>query len=363
LPRSQKLVVASRRSLDPAFHREWAGTEFDMLAIGVTASGIDRHIDTVFSSVQLGNGLFHLSREGNRLLYSSGPVETMVSTIDVDSAEASTPLITRAWSSTTFVRGRMAPSGDKVLLARDAPSRGRNVSQFSLVSRNGGEELQLQGTVLSLLGFEWSRDGERIMYLHRTEENEIRLMERGITGQVTREISRLERAPAQFQPMPRGAIATIPEDRRSISVIRERGEQSAIRHVPDWMSGIGSISPSPDGKSIAVEGMNRSFDSVVVATVDVESGRFVRLGSFPGSDPQKIVWLDDGRILFALREKQGAFALYAIARGRPARRLGILPYTQPDYSVSRDGKHATAFGYSDKKDVYMIRNLVSNLRR
>ena len=67
--------------------------------------------------------------------------------------------------------------------------------------------------------------------------------------------------------------------------------------------------------------------------------------------------------MFVLREKQGAFALYRIVRGRPAERVGGLPYTEADFSVSNDGKHVAAFGYSDKNDVYMIRNFGKMLRR
>ena len=134
-------------------------------------------------------------------------------------------------------------------------------------------------------------------------------------------------------------------------------------HVPEWISEIGSISHSPDAKSLAVAALNRSFDSVVVATVDIETGRFTRIGGVSGSDPQSSTWLDDGSIMFALREKQGAFALYSIVPGQSAERLGVLPYTLADYSVSNDGRHVAAFGYSDKKDVYMIRNFGKMLRR
>jgi hypothetical protein len=68
------------------------------------------------------------------------------------------------------------------------------------------------------------------------------------------------------------------------------------------------------------------------------------------------IGLEDGSIMFVMREPQGAVALYRIVPGRPADRLGVLPYTQADYSVSSDGRHVAAFGYSDKNDIYMIRN-------
>jgi hypothetical protein len=361
---SQNLVVASGRSLDPAWQREFAGTEFDILSMHVTASGIESDVDTVFSGLQIGDGLFDISPDGERLIYSAGPVEISLSTIEVDRTPPRRLAANQVLSSTILLRGRISPAGDKILLARDAPHGGAYASQFSLVPRNGGAETQIPGAVENLQDFQWSPDGARIMYLHGIGENKIRLMERDTTGHGTREIARLHQSGAlQFHSLPDGAIWIMPAERRSISIIRRPGKRDVTWNVPDWISGIGSISHSPDAKSLAVEAANRSFDSVVVATLDIESGRFTRIGVVSGSDPQSTTWLDDGSIMFVLREKQGAFALYRIVPGRPAERLGVLPYTLADYTMSNDGRHVAAFGYSDKKDVYMVRNFGKMLRR
>jgi hypothetical protein len=109
--------------------------------------------------------------------------------------------------------------------------------------------------------------------------------------------------------------------------------------------------------------MNRRFDSVVVATVDIESGHFTRIGTFAGSDPQEIEWLEDGGIMSVFREPGGAWALYRIPPGRPAEKLGALPHTRAEFSISNDGRHVAMFGYSDKTDIYMIRNFGRMLRQ
>jgi hypothetical protein len=224
--------------------------------------------------------------------------------------------------------------------------------------------LQIPGAVENLLDLEWSPDGARVMYLHGIGGNKIRLMERDTTGRETREIARFDQsAAAYFRPLPNGGVCIMPAERRSISIIRRPGKRDATWHVPDWIAKFGSISPSPDAKSLAFAGMNRLFDSVVVGTVDIETGRFTRMVGVAGTDPQRIQWLDDGTIMFVVREKQGAFALYRIVRGRPFERLGVLPYAQADFSVSNDGRHVAAFGYNDKNDVYMIRNFGKMLRR
>ena len=360
VPSRQKLVVASQRTLGTVL----GTSEFDILAMDVTGSRIEPDIDTVFSALQFNIGMFDISSNGEALVYSAGPVETSLSTIDVDRTLPRRLAASHLWSSTTVLKGRISPSGDRIFLARDVPRGGGYASQLSLIPRNGGgAESQLPGAVENLLDFQWSPDGARIMYLHGIGGNQIRLMESDTTGRGTREIFRREQsAAAQFEPLPDGAVCIVPARRRSISIIRP-GRPDVTWPVPDWMSEIGRISHSPDAKSLAVEGMNRSLDSVVVATVDIDSGRFAPIGVFVGSDPKQVMWLEDGSTMAIFREPQGAWVFYRIRPGRPAERLGPLPHTRADFSISNDGRHVAMFSYIDKNDVYMIRNFGEMLRR
>jgi Tol biopolymer transport system component len=356
--------VASERKLVIVSQRELAGTEWDILAMNVTASGIEPDIDTIFAGLQLGNGMFDISPDAEQLVYSAGSVETSLSTIDVGSTSATRLPVTQVLSSTTRLRGRISPAGDRILLARDAARGGAHASQFSLIALSGGAESQLPGAPENLLDFEWSPDGASVMYLHGIGGNKIRLVETETTGRGTREIARFEQAAAtQFFPLADGAVCIMPGQRRSISIIRRPGKRDVTWHVPDWIGEMGSLSPSLDAQLLAVAGINPTGDSVVVGIVDIDTGRFIKLGGVGGSDPQKIKWLEDGSMMFVIREPQGAYALYRIARGNLARRVGGLPYTQADFSLSSDGNHVAAFGYSDKNDVYMIRNFGKMLRR
>jgi serine/threonine protein kinase len=356
VPARKKLVVASQREL--------GGTEFDILTMHVTASGIEAHVDTIFSGMQLGLGFFDLSPDAERLVYSGGPVETSLSTIDVGRTAPTRLPATQVLSSTTFLRGRISSAGDKILLARDAPRAGGHASQFSIVPSNGGAESRLPGAVENLLDFQWSPDGAGIMYLHGIGGNKVRLIERDTTGRGAREIARLEQyAAAEFHPLPDGAVWIMPAGRRSISIIRRPGKPDLTWHVPEWISAIGSISPSPDAKSVAVVMQNRGGDSIVVGSVDSDSGRFTRIRAFTGTDPQRVKWLEDGRLMVALREPGGAWVYYRIAPGRPAERIGTKPHSRADFSVSDDGRRIAAFSYTDKNDVYMIRNFGEMLKR
>ena len=356
VPAKQKLLIASQREL--------GGSEFDMLTMNVTASAIGPDVDTVFSGLQLGSGIVDVSPDGERLVYTAGPVETSLSTIDVDRTGQTRLATTQMLSSTTRLRGRISPSGDRILLARDAPRGGIHASQFSIVPRNGGVESQISIAVENLLDFAWAPDGAGIMYLHGIGGKKIRLIETDTTGRGLREIARLEQSAATaFQPLPDSGVWIMPGGRHSFSVIHRVGKGDVTFDLPPWIAAIGSISHSPDAKSLVVEGSNRSGDSVVVATVDIETGRFTRIGGFAGSDPKQVAWLEDGPTMSIFREPQGAWALYRIPRGLPAQRLGFLPHTRADFTVSKDGKHVAMFRYVDKNDVYMIRNFGELLRR
>jgi dipeptidyl aminopeptidase/acylaminoacyl peptidase len=232
------------------------------------------------------------------------------------------------------------------------------------MSRTGGSESQIPGAVENLVDFQWSPDGAKVMYLHGIEGKKMRLMESDTTGHATHEIVRLEQSAAtEFHPLADGSVCIMPGEHRSISIVHRPGKRDVTWHVPDWLSVIGSISPSPDSKSLAVSGMNAGFDSVVVTNVDIESGRFTKVGSVAGSDPQSITWLEDGSIMFVAREKPGTYTVFRIDHGGQARRLAVLQHAEADFSVSNDGGHMLAFNYSDKNDIYMIRNFGKMLRR
>ena len=74
--------------------------------------------------------------------------------------------------------------------------------------------------------------------------------------------------------------------------------------------------------------------------------------------------LDDGSIQVAIQEDGGTIVLYVFpARGGPARRLGMLPYSEARYVFSSDGRHVTASVRESKFDVWVIKNLKDLLPR
>ena len=355
--------VPARKRLVIAAQREAAGTAYDVLTTRVTASAIGPKIDTVLSGLELGNGIFDVSEDGERLVYYGGPVETSVVAFDLDPTSqwrtSTKPIV----SATTRLSGRVSPEGDRLLLARDTPRGGAPGSQFSLVARTGGAERQIPGVVADLLDFEWTPDGSGFISLQRIGAGQVRLAERDTIGRATREIARLPLAAAiKIHPLSDGAVALVSAQRRSISVIRRPGKRDVTWELPEWMNLVARLSPAADARTLAVGGMNRSSDSVVVASLDIESGRFTRLGSIAGSDLHGLTWLADGTVLSILREPRGAWAFDRSGAGRAVDRLGTLPHAQAEFSLSSDGARVVVFDYRDRNDVYMIRNFGRLLR-
>ena len=356
--------VPAKRKLVGVTQRDVGGTVYDVFSLDITPSAIGRRPEMVLAGIEARDGIFHLSQDGERLLYYTGPVESELSTIDVDPASRKPLAVTpHVLSSTTRVRGRLSPVADKILLARDIPRDHGHASQFSVIGRTGGEESLIAGPpVENVLDFDWSPDGAEIMYLHRVGGGELRLTARDTTGR-TREIKQLTESEAIiFHPLADGGLGIVPTDRHSLAVVDRPGKRDTTWPIPNWMSVITDVARSPDGKSLAVAARSRTGDTIVVTNLDLETGNFARLAAYPGEDPLAITWVKDGSIRFVFRGPDGAFGLYKVSPGRPAEKLGALPYYRAQFSMSNDGRHVAAFGYNDKNDVYMIRNFGELLR-
>jgi hypothetical protein len=259
----------------------------------------------------------------------------------------------------------ISPAGDRIVVVREIPTPNGIVSDFSILPRDGGAESRIARGVQNLLDFNWSSDGAAILYLHRIEGNKVRLMESDTTGRRRpREIARLEQSGAvAFYPLPDGALCIIRQDRRALSLTHRPGKADVTWSAPDWMGEIYSVSLSPDTKSLAVLATTRLVDSILVATVEIDNGRFTKLASIGGEWLGRVRWLPDGNITFDVYEEQGGMALYSIRPGGPTRRLGRFPLSDGTVSVSKDGGHMVASNYGRKSDVFMIRNFGKMLRR
>jgi hypothetical protein len=355
VPSQQKLVVAS--------HRSPGTNEFDVLSMDVTASRIGRDVDTVFSGLQMTFPVFDISPDGQQLIYAVGPVEGTLWKVDTHHMKEGRFAATLALPTTTRLEARISPDGNRILVVQKKPTNDGRVSDVSIRPWDGGADSPVVRGVPNLLDFEWSRDGTTILYLHAIAGNKVRLTESDTLGRVIREIPFELSDVVAFHPLPDGAVCIIPQARRSLSIIRRGGKDAVSLPVPPWIATIWRVSLSPDAKSLAVLAVNPADDSILVATVDIETGHYKKLGSVGAEWLGRIRWLADGTITFDIYETQGAMALFAITPGGPIRRLGTFPLNDADVSVSTDGHRMVASNYSFNNEIYMIRNFGKMLRR
>jgi Tol biopolymer transport system component len=354
---SQKLVVASQRSP--------GANEFDILSMDVTASRIGRDVDTVFSGLQMTSRVFDISQDGQRLIYTAGPVEGTLWKVDTHHKKEGRFAATLAMlPTTTMLQARISPAGDRILVVQEKPTNDGRASDVSIRPWDGGAESAVVRGVPNLLGFEWSPDGTKILYLHAIEANTVQLTESDTLGHVIRNIPFEQSDVVEFQPLPDGAICILPTARRSLSILRPGSKDTVTLRAPDWIATIWALSSlSPDAKSLAVLAVNPADDSILVATVDIETGVYKKIGSIGEDWLARIRWLEDGSITFDIYETHGAMALYTTTPGGPIRRVGAFPFTDAAVSVSNDGRHMVASSFRYKNDVYVIRNFGKMLRR
>jgi len=357
--------VAAKQRLVIASQREVGGPDFDILAMKVTRSAIKPEIDTIASGLEMVHGAFNVSPDGERLIYASGHFESALWMVDHRQAKGGRFVATQARpTATTRSKALISPRGDEIVVVSEIPTPSGRASDISILPRDGGAERPIARGVMNLLDFSWSLDGGTVLYLQGVAGNQVRLMEGDMMGRPAREIVRLAQSSAvAFHPLPDGAFCVLPQGRRSVSLIRRRGKGDTTWPAPDWIREIWSVSLSPDATSLAVMAPDARYDSMVVATMDVESGVFEKVGSYDGEWLGRVHWLQDDSIMFDILELQGAWAVFTTTRrGSPTRRLGALPSGDATVSVSNDGRHMIASTISVKNDLYMIRNFGKMLR-
>ena len=122
-----------------------------MLAMTGAGSGIGQASTRFLRSFSSVSVFSTFRPTGERLVYYAGPVETSLSTIDVDRMYAKAVDGTQVLSSTTLLRGRISPAGTRFFsrarLRGVAPTR----RICSLMPRTGGAESQIPGAVEDLV--------------------------------------------------------------------------------------------------------------------------------------------------------------------------------------------------------------------
>lgn len=348
--------MTGRHELLLAIQREAQGNEYDFLRIRASDSRIEQKADTILQRVVMGNVVYEVAPDGTRLIYTAGPVETSIWASERDPA-SSAPMSSRElFTSTAAAMASISPGGDRVLVAKQVVGDGQRRFQLFLTPFDSWAESQLTAPLEDLLAVQWTHDGNHIIYANGVGTR-VQLIEVDTAGGRARLIANVDRSMlSAFYTLRDGGLALVGTDSRSIKLIRRRGHRDMTLHAPAWMGVIGGLSASPDRKSVGILAWDRAVDSAIVAQFDLETGAFKRLATMNAENFWDPTWLEDGNLMFAIRETNGAQALYTLRPGNAWKRLGSVPHAPAVYSPSADGRRLVATSRSDKMDVYMIRN-------
>jgi dipeptidyl aminopeptidase/acylaminoacyl peptidase len=305
---------------------------------------------------------FNVSSTGSSLLFQAGPFEAAV--LAFEATPSGSGKIRQVLSSTTPLGGRISPDGRRIAVIRRVLADGVSRDQIWLMPYVGGELTQLTPALDDINDFEWNPDGRGIVYIHRLDNEMRSVAEVDTTGKV-REILKGETGPISgVQVLADNRILITNADGSEFFVMDRTGRTQARWKIPAWAGSFTSSSSSPDGKSIAMIGWDHPFDSILVAKVDVATGRFDKVAAMSGEGFDRIKWTSDNRFLFDIGESSGRQMLYSVTpEGTSKREVGVLPRFRALYTIADDGKHVAGFTENDKSDVYMIRNLADILKR
>ena len=354
--------LSGRREFMVGVQRDPGSKMHDFFRISIGRDDIGQKADTIMRGVELSRGGTDVASDLSRLVYASGPFERAVLAMEYSGTGLGPP--TQLMTSTTPIWGRISPDGTRMAIVRPIRSGDRQLEQIFISPVSGGNEAPLGSPVQAIADFEWNPNGSGLIYIAGSGAGERSVIAVDTAGTKVLELGRFGPGVAGgVQLLPDNRFILIPAEGTKVSLFSAEGKLQAGWNLPQWINHVERFSAAPDGRAIAAMGWGERFDSVVVARIDVGSGRFTRLAAFGGEFYGRIKWLRDGDLIFDIAESQGARGLYRMAPdGSRLRRIGSLPRMFGSYTVSDEGA-IVAFVDNEKSDVYMIRNLGEILRR
>ena len=328
-------------------------------------SRFDARPDTILKGlVSYQHGLMMMSIASNgTLTYTSGPTRYELWRLRRASSSAMISGRRRLTAATGYLSGKISPDGKQIGILRSVVLRDRQLKQFSIMSSDSGPET-LVGSPQDVDDWEWSRDGASVTLAVRKRDSLI-MQAVDVRGGGTRVIGTLvEGETGPFTSLPGGGLAVVnigPRLRR----LGIPGLADSLLDVPRSFLGIAAISPSPDGRAVAIVGIDRTMDTLLISRVSLVDGHAERIATMVAGDPlhDPPVWLDDGTLIFPAKPSQTVEWYRVPVRGGQPVHLAKAPWGSAKYSLSADGGRLLATVAIDIADVYAIRNFATLLNR
>jgi dipeptidyl aminopeptidase/acylaminoacyl peptidase len=298
-------------------------------------------------------GAFSVVGVHRTLLWLEGGEETMVLALTrqrVSSAAFKSRLLRR---STSSLGATLSTDGRFVDLF-SMPTQGTQ-HRLSIIPFEGGTEIPvpLRGELVEI---SWARNAPRLYYSTRHDGKVQLYSVDAQSGRVRTHGPAPERN--GWEMIRDDMMAWVDDSAGSIVFADTNGLEVKRLADPDRSERMGSVTGSPDGRSIITTRWTPSFDSLVFTWIDLRDGHRQRLGRVRAEAPGHALWANDGTVQAAVQETLGSLVLYRLdLNGGSPVRLASYPSEGSLYhSFSQDGLRALKVESRPRGDVWMARN-------
>jgi len=296
---------------------------------------------------------FSIVGAARNLLYLEGGEETTVTALTrtaVNSSDFKPRLLRRS----TGELGATLSTDGRFVDIFSSPAQGDR-RQLSIVPFEGGVEMPvpLRGELMEI---SWARNASRLYYSTRDNGKVELYYFEAPSGRVVA----LGPAPERsgWEMVRDDLMAWVDDSAGSIVLADTNGVEVRRLADPDRSEGRGSVTGSPDGRSVLTTRWTAGLDSLVFTRIDLKDGHRRRLGALRSEGLSQSLWAADGTIQVAVLETLGTLALYRLdTHGKPPVRLASYPSEGGLYlSFSKDGRRALRVETRPRGDVWVLRN-------
>jgi protein kinase-like protein len=269
-----------------------------------------------------GMGAFSVVGQERTLLYVEGGDETTVLALTRDRV-GSTDFKPRLLRRSTGDLGATLSTDGRFVDLFSRPTQGTQ-QQLAIVPFEGGTEIPVpvRGELVEM---SWARNSSRLYYSARATGGKVTLY--SIDPESGR-VRTLGPGPERggWEMIRDDLMAWVDDSAGSIGLADTNGVEVKRLPDPDRSERSGSVTGSPDGRSVITSRWTAGFDSLLFTKIDLQDGHRRRLGGVRAENFSQTLWATDGTIQVAVLETLGTLALYRLdVDGGPPVRLASYP--------------------------------------